>query len=251
LLNGQNGGIGFQSAWVQGGSDFDSIVAGNLTYPNYASFGNSVLQTPPQDFSSTPFREVNTIAGGQGGPNNPLYISYLVRKISDVPTAPTPADDYFGLVLYGPPGQNNGIFIGDPSETSTFALGTAGLASIGLELSDDAVNLGQTSLLLVKIDFSGGPDTISLYVNPDLSQALGTPDAIKTDVNLQNIQAIGFVGGYGTYQYDEIRSATSLGEVRAGVQATSAVPDSPIGAAWLLLPCFVSVAMRRYGARQA
>jgi len=246
-LNGQNGGTGFQAPWVQGGSDFDKIVAGNLTYPNYPSAGNSVLQSPPQDFNSSPFRDINTIAGS--GPNSPLYVSYLVKKISDVPTAPSAAEDYFGLVLYGPPGQNFGLFIGDPSESSNFALGTAGLPSVGSELSNDLVT-GETALLLARIEFGqGNNDTVSLFVNPDLAQPLGAPDATKSGFTLQNIQAIGFVGGYGTYQYDEIRAATSLEELLAPEGGTN-VPDSPIGAAWVLLPCFASAVMR-YRMRKA
>ncbi len=252
-LDGQNGGTGFQNPWVQGGSDLDLIQGGSLTYPGYASAGNSVLQTPPQDFNSTPFRDVNTISGGQGGPNNPLYVSYLVKKISDSPqsTTPTPAEDYFGLVLYGPPGQNNGILIGDPSESSNFSLGTAGSPSTGAEISGKTVTIGETALLIAKIDFSGGNDTISLFVNPDLSLPLGAPDAIKTDVDLQNIQAIGFVGGYGTYQYDEIRASTTLSELLTPEGINNNVPDSPVSAAWVLLPCFASAMIRRFRARQS
>jgi len=245
-LNGQNGGTGFSAPWVQGGSDLDQVVAGNLTYPNYPSTGNSVLQSPPQDFQSSPFREINTIAGSP--PNSPLYVSYLVKKISGVPAAPTPAEDYFGLVLYGPPGQDFGLFIGDPSESPNFALGTAGLASVGAEISDDLVT-GNTALLIARIQFGqGNNDSVDLFVNPDLTQPLGTPDATKSGFTLQNIQAIGFVGGYGTYQYDEIRSGTSLEDLLTPESIPT--PDSPIGAAWVLLPCFAS-ALMRYRARKS
>jgi hypothetical protein len=252
-LNGQNGGTGFTGAWIEGGDagDLDTIALGTLTYPLYVGSGNSGVENfgPNTDNNSTPFRDVATIAGAQGGPNNPLYVSFLMKKLSGVPEAPSAAEDFFGLALYGPPGQD-ALFIGDSSESVNFGLGTAGSPSLPGETSSKAVTIGDTALLLVKIDFSGNTDTFSLYVNPDLSQALGAADAVKTDLDLQNIQGIGFLGGYGTYQYDEIRAGTSIEELLnpEGVQGT--VPDSPIGAAWVLLPCFVSAVVRRYRARQ-
>jgi hypothetical protein len=167
--------------------------------------------------------------------------------------APPPggaADAFFGLALYGPGGQDP-IFIGDSSESGNFALGTAGSPSVGGEISGKSVNLGETALLLVKLDFGAQDDTISLFVNPNLALPLGAPDATKI-TDLSNLHSIGILGGFGTYQYDEIRGGTSVEDILTfDPQAVTPTPDSPIGAAWVLLPCFASAVMRRYRARQA
>jgi len=250
-VNGSNGGTGFTGAWTEGGDvgDLDTIATGTLSYPGYGGVGNSAIETfgANTDNNSNLFRDVATIAGGPGGQNNPLYISYLVKKISDVPAGQTANDSLFGLALYGPGGQDP-IFIGDPSESGSFALGTAGFPSLIGETSSKAVNIGETTLLLARIDFGAQNDTISLFVNPNLSLALPlVADATKV-TDLSNIQGIGILGGFGTYQYDEIRAATSLDELVSPESIPT--PDSPIGAAWVLLPCFAS-ALMRYRARKA
>ena len=257
-VDGQNGGSGFGGAWIEGGDvpSLDTITAGSLTYPLWPSAGNSAVENfgPLTANNSNLFRDANTIAFGPGGNNNPFYIGYLVKKLTDSPVAPPPggaADAFFGLALYGPGGQDP-IFIGDSSESGNFALGTAGSPSVGGEISGKSVNLGETALLLVRLDFGPQDDTISLFVNPNLALPLpAVADATKT-TDLSNLHSIGILGGFGTYQYDEIRGGTSVDEILTfDPQAVTPTPDSPIGAAWVLLPCFASAVMRRYRARQA
>jgi hypothetical protein len=244
-LFGQNGGTGFSGAWTEGGdpAEHDTIQAGSLTYPSYPSSGNSGHSVPPSDFIQTPFRDVPTIPGV---PGSTLWVSYLLQKNSDNTTGSPLNGDYFGLVLYGP-GANEGVLIGDSSESANFALGTAGSPSTGSELSSVPVGLGSTSLLVAKIEFQPGADNISLFVNPNLAlgeAGLGAPSATKNDLDLQVIQAIGFVSGFDeVYSYDEIRASDSF----AGL--VTPVPDS-CTAAWILLPCFAA-AVRRYRARSA
>jgi hypothetical protein len=241
-VNGQNGGTGFSGPWLEGGetAQLDTIQGGNAL-----SAGNSGLGLPPSDFIQTPFRDLNTIPGT---PGSTLWVSYLFHKNSGNTTGEPLNEDYFGLVLYGP-GANEAVLLGDSSESANFALGTAGSPSTGGELSSVPVDEGSTTLLVAKIEFQPGADNISLFVNPDLSAGEPTiPNATKTDFDLQVISALGFVSGFdAVYSYDEIKGARNFSDL---VDGANNVPDSS-SAAWLLLPCFVSAAVRRYRAQHA
>jgi hypothetical protein len=235
-LNGQNGGSGFSSAWSEG-NDFDKIQSGNLSYPSFPSLGNSVSSVPPQDFSTAPFRAINTISGTDG---TSLWVGYLFQKNSDN-TQSFPVDsDYFGLVVYGSTG--NGVFIGDPGDSTKFAVGTAGAGTGAGELSSTDVTLHSTAFLVAKIDFHSGADTISLFVNPDISAGTpSTPSATKNNLDLGNITSIGFLAGWNAvYSYDEIRAGATF----------SSVPE-PVSAVWVLGACGLFAVIRRYRARRA
>jgi hypothetical protein len=211
-LSGRNGGTGFSGPWTEGASttQFDNIQPGSLSYLSFAGSGNSVLSVPPWDYSSAPVRtaEVSGVAGTS------VWIAYLVRKESDNTLVAPIAEDYFGLILNGT-ATAEALFIGDPGESATFALGTAGKPSTGAELSSVPVGLAQTALLVAKIDFRAGMDSVRLFVNPDLAAGEPTaPSATKNDLDLGNIVSIGFLSGYdAVYSYDEIRLGPSFQSV--------------------------------------
>jgi hypothetical protein len=201
---GQNGGNGFIGPWTEGGlaAQYDRIQPNNLSYPGVLSLGNSAASVPPSDYYSAPSRSVS-IAAVDG---SSIWVGYLLRKESDNTLGAPVIEDYFGLVLYGS-ATGESLFIGDPGESSTFALGTAGSASAGDELSTFPVEMLETVFLAAKISFKEGPDVVQLFVNPDSSKGEPTvANAIKTNLDLGNISLLGFLSGYdAVYSYDEIR----------------------------------------------
>src|SRR5688572_8022514 len=196
-VSGQNGGTGFTGAWTEGGdaSELDTIQSGSLSYPSYGSSGNSGLVVPPSDFVQAPFRAGVSIPGTDG---TSAWVSYVVQKNSDNTTGIPVVEDYFGLVLYGTGSGGEGLLIGDSTESANFALGTAGFVSTAGEISSIPVGLDAIALLVAKIDFQAGPDSVSLYVNPDLSlgEAGLVALATKNDLDLGDITSLGFVASH-------------------------------------------------------
>jgi hypothetical protein len=246
-VSGQSGGTGFTGAWVEGGdlAELDTIQAPGLSYPLYPSLGNAGLSVPPSDFVQAPFRASISIPGTAG---TTAWVSYLVRKDSNNTTGIPVGEDYFGLTLYGTGSGGNGLLLGDSGESANFALGTAGSLSNPGEISTTPVGLGSTALVIAKIEFTGLNETVTLYVNPDLSlgEAGLVAAASKSDLDLGDVTSLGFVASHNpVYSYDELRGASSF----AGLVAP--LPDGGASAAWILLPCFLSAAVRRYRARNA
>jgi len=229
-LDGLNGGTGFSGPWSESGSrgEFDTIQSGSLSYPGFPSTGNSVLSVPPSDYFSAPFRTVNSIAGVDG---TSLWIGYLFRKESDNTLGAPVTEDYFGLVVYGS-AANEGVFIGDPGDSTSFALGTAGAASTAGELSSIAVPLKNTAFLVAKVSFHAGADTVQLFVNPNISAGEPkTPSATKTNLDLGNISGLGLLAGYNAvYSYDEIRAGPTFSSLVGVPAPTLGITLTPAGA---------------------
>ena len=204
-VQGRNGGIGFGGAWTESSSDKDTIQPGSLLYSGVSTSGQSAHSLAPTDFYSELYREMVDIPGTGG---TTLWASFLMRKNADGANG-EPAD-YFGLALFAT--GIDGVFIGDPSETNTFSLGTVGTASTGGEISTIPLVLGSTAFLVVRIDFSSvGNETIRLFVNSNpAAPNLTTPDAIKTDLDFSDLTALGvYAGEDADWSLDEIRIGTS------------------------------------------
>ena len=217
-VNGSNGGIGFAGPWAEDGlsPDYDSIRASSLNTQALEVSGNSATSRAPDALWTGLSRAITTIAGT---PGTTLWVSLLVRKETAGGVAP---EDYFGLVLY--PTAGDGLFIGDPYENDVWTLGVAGIGE-GLFPSTRAVTTGATVLLVAKITFSAGADTIRLFVNPPLGGPPGDASAaaVKADFNLSDIESIGILAGSSSadprWSYDEIRLGTQFADVAPGLSA--------------------------------
>ncbi|MEM9659063.1 MAG: hypothetical protein AAF961_11945, partial [Planctomycetota bacterium] len=95
---------------------------------------------------------------------------------------------------------------------------------------------GETSLLVLKAQFTGGADTFSLFVNPTLGDAEPlTPDAVRT-------ASIGLAQGLtvyssGAFSLDEIRLGETFGDV-------TPIPE-PAALAQLILAALALTALAR------
>ena len=212
-LHGKNLGQGFSGPWMESGSasDYDLIVSESLGFPFLATAGNALLSRAPSTFGSDLFRQIGTAISGT--PGTTVWVSFLMRKTSN--GSASPQDDYFGVALYPSNPALPALFIGDTSESNLYSLGIAGSAAGQTASSVTSKVAGTATLLVVKITFADGPETIELFVNPNPSEpAPTTANATKTDLNIPGITALGVLGGLdATWRFDEIRIATSFAEV--------------------------------------
>ena len=213
VLHGKNMGEGFNGPWTESGSqsDYDLIASESLSFPFLATAGNALLSRAPSTFGTDLFRQLATSVGGT--PGTTLWVSFLIRKTSN--GSASPQDDYFGLALYPSNPALPALFIGDTGESNLYSLGNAGSAGGQVASSVTSKVAANATLLVVKITFADGPETIELFVNPDPSQpAPTTANATKTDLNVPGIIALGILGGFdATWRADEIRIATTFAEV--------------------------------------
>ena len=72
--------------------------------------------------------------------------------------------------------------------------------------------VGETSLLVVKLESLAGQDKFTLYVNPDINQPEPDSDLIKTDLDLGAAREI-HLYQTGEYSIDEIRIGDTFGDV--------------------------------------
>jgi hypothetical protein len=207
VLNGKTGGTGFTDGWAEAGvsSDYDTIQAGSLTFGDLFTTANSVASKAPHSTFTDLSRSLAHIAGTAG---KVVWVSWLLRKDSTVTTSQA---DYFGLVLYA---TNSSVFLGRPSESNTWVVSTAGSAAVAGEDSALPVSQAATALLVAKISFVSGNETVQLFVNP----APGTTEptaaaATKTNVDLDQLVALGVLGGDAAWSFDEIRLGTTFADV--------------------------------------
>ena len=206
-LHGKGTGTGFGGAWVEvdSASDYDQVQSGSLPHPTLFSTGNSVASHAPSIAYTDLSRELTNIAGT---PGSVVWVSFLVRKDSAVTSS---TGDYFGVALYT---SGDGLFIGKPGETNTWVISTAGAAPVAGEDSGVAITQATTVFLAVKITFAAGNDTIQLFVNPAPGAAAPAgAAATKSDIDLDQLDALGVLGGEVEWSFDEIRLGTTFADV--------------------------------------
>ncbi len=199
-----NGGTGFSAPWVVGG--FNAAVANynfvddvSLIYPSLeASVGGSVSGVAALQINGS------TRALAQTLPET-FYVSFLLQ-----PNGTLGEGDFggfFGLTLNG---SSNDLFIGKPGAHATdqYILETRGGG--GQVPSGVQVDVDHTAFLVLKAQ---GNDAFSLFVNPKPGQSEPShPDALKTDLDLGNVNRIG-IYSTGAFTIDEIRIGTTYEDV--------------------------------------
>lgn len=212
FLQGQNGGTGFSSGWLGAPNFFneDARIAPGLTYPGYASSGSSarMLQANFRDnhrFLDTdpagPFAGYLDGAGNIGADGTELWISYLgIDSTASLGGGKLDLRMHRDLALANPNDEPPGANI-----------------VLQLELAD--LNDLNPDLLVAHIQFGASQDTVTIYINPDLSQAPtgGTVVNLASTVDV-SFDAIEIAGEYfasptpsGTF--DEIRIAETAADI--------------------------------------
>ncbi len=208
-FNGANGGSGWAAGWSSGGSS-TTIAATGLQDPLAAmpASGAAAMLTIPFAFASiTQTRDLTTTLGT---PSTTTWLSFLIKPNSMLP------GDYLGIQFGGP--SANRAFVG--YNGNAFLLEQVGGAG-RVTVSGITPSTGQTYLLTVKIDFTAGADSMTLYVNttPGLSGPDSAFTATKNNLDLGTFTQVGLNGGRLLFD-----NASQLDELRIGSNYIDVAP---------------------------
>lgn len=230
-LHGAAGGLGWSAPWiVQNNSTtlpgFSIDNVSPLAYPgiktdgNYASGGTGYLAAYRQlDRASDLIAPYLNTASSIGKHGTTLWFSALMRKEK---------------------ADNIGIYFGSEWSSRRLRFGYPGTAAnvdgirywaLTLDgqnyLSDVPIVVGETALLVGKVEF-GPTSTVSMYVNPDLSQGMPEePHVVAATTSDLSFKSVVFYGGnpHSESSLDEIRIGTTFHSVTQGEM--DYIPPSP------------------------
>jgi len=205
---GANGGQGFGGAWEPGGfnvskSDVFSVQPGGLSFSNLAVSGKNHLRIEAPAEGDSAICGVGRLLGADlAVPGAVHYLSFLCRP---------DADGGYGVVVVGT-GTGRELSIGRSSSQPEYHLSQRGGA--GRIFSNVNVVVGETVLLVVKMEFAEGPDRFTLFINPAPGQPEPRSDVVKLDLDLAT----------ATHLFLYSRSAWSVDELRLGQTWASVTP---------------------------
>lgn len=224
FIHDQNGGDGFDGRWLGApkffGEDTKAVRPG-LAYPGYPS-GGGAARMNRADYRGN-HRRLDTSAGGPfadhldgdgniGRDGTELWIAYLA----------TDGDDGTGG------GFANLRFFRKPANP-----GKPEHAEAVLHLPLTNVLDGNTHLLVAHVAFAAGPDTVTLFVDPDLSVAPAsgkTLDAETTaDASFDTLEISGeyYVKPAPSATWDEIRIGATARDVGFAAAAERGLAETP------------------------
>ena len=228
------GGTGWSGAWVKRSltTNIFKNRSGSLGYSTLKTFNNRLSDTATtysgvaryinvSNSPGAPFAGYISSSNRIGKPNTTLYLSVLMKKNS------TDKDMYSALYLAR---LDNSTSLGVPEETAgmgTFGIGYFGDSSIAagkkywsLKIenqtykSADTIILGQTALLVLKIEYLDSTTKYSLFVNPSTIGSAGEPSTASVSITVNKImefRSLAISGNHkcGDGDVDEIRMSTT------------------------------------------
>ena len=207
-LAGQQGGHGFGGAWEPGGfntrnSEVFQMKPGPLTYSNLAVSGSDHLSIDlPIDGGSAICGVGRHLGRDLAVPGTTCYLSFLYRP---------DAEGGYGSVVVGT-GEGRELSIGRSTSGAPFHISQRG--GTGRVFSRHDAVVGETFFIVVKMEFTEGPDRFTLFINPAPGQPEPAGEAIKEDLDLTS----------ATHLFLYSRSAWSVDELRLGRTWASVTP---------------------------
>lgn len=219
-LNGQSGGgsFGFSDSW-SGDTSFD-IGSGSLASPTGQPVGaaNSVTSTA---FAAN--RDIHrTLTAPLGASNTTAYFSFLLRPEGILHQGF--ADGWFGFVLQG----GFPVYVDMGSFTNQYGVEVSGTSS----LSSTAAVVGETTFIVLRIDFTAGVDPARIYINPLPGNEPNVADAAVLGNGIGVVTTVGLTGP-GAYRFDTLKVGTTWADV-APVPEPSTIVLIAIGCLGLL-----------------
>ncbi len=238
-LNALNGGTGFSDAWFVNQSTY-TVANGSLGDPTstLSSSGNSLYHTGLQPQAR---RNLNVSLGTTG---TTIYCSFLLRQ-DTIGDFTQDNHDFGGLILGGVNQPDifglSGLYIGRGAFgalSDKYVLGSAGNASSEIGSGVPAV-IGNTALLVIRLDFFADADKVALYVNPSPGSPEPPAGTEFTGIDLGAFTQLAIThGNNSAWMTDEIRIATTWSEVT--------VPESSS----IILLCAEAVSVLVYALRR-
>ncbi|HEX9400989.1 MAG TPA: hypothetical protein VF912_12840 [Anaeromyxobacter sp.] len=201
-----HGGAGFSGPWnndlaptLQGYSWSDST----LRITGLQASGGSVSGDASDLTFSLASRNLSTFVATYPT----VYVSFLVQPRGTLNEGA--AGGFFGLFLRGSSGY---LFIGKPGAGAVDQYVLETLGGAAQVASGVPVVLGRTVLLVMKAQFTPANDVFTLYVDPPVKGSEPASGAVKSDLDLGPLSALGIYSG-GAFAIDEIRVGTTYADV--------------------------------------
>jgi autotransporter-associated beta strand protein len=229
-LTGQSGGFGWSGSWQTVNNGPSSVQAGSLVAGANAPAGYDSLSTWNAAFSpnnTRTGRRLDTSAGGSLGAKGyidangnvglsgkTIYISFLQQ--------PNGNTSYYEFEFHrgdlGDPGRIGGIGNDSGANTSVYLrVPSAGQTVIGPGSSS-------VNLYVVRIDFLGGNDTVTVYQNPTSATEPASATLILANAGDMSFNGFSFgcFNNGRTVAHDEIRIGETYADVTSPAGASSA-----------------------------
>jgi len=217
-LLGASGGSGFSTAWQIGPAPANSsanyvLGSGSLSFDPLSVGGQSASSAAISGIGGL-LRNLNQTFGAD---NSTMYMSFLLRPEGTLNAGFS--FGYFGVSLRS---SANDVFIGKPGggDHNDWALETRGGA--GQFSSGVAAAVGQTTFLVVRADFSAGPDKFTLYLNPTPGGTEPLTGTVKSDVDSGVISGVEIFSS-GAFSIDEIRIGDTFADVTPVPEPSTAI----------------------------
>ena len=219
---GKNGGIGWESPWVNVNGDSGNIVAGSLVAGNNGPLGYDAESLGNSSFVPNAQRDgrmLDTSPGGRfglagyideagniGADGTTIYLSFLQQ--------PNGTSLFYEFEFHrddlGDPGRVGGV--GNDTSDPVIRLRTGGV--------QNTIGAGSTgvNLYVVRIDFKEGNDDVFVYQNPISATEPSVATLTVTDASDMSFDGISFgafVNGR-TVKHDEVRVGQNWSDVMFG-----------------------------------
>jgi hypothetical protein len=197
---GRNGGSGFTTGYdpfsAFGSTTAGTINAPGLTFPGLLTRGNRYT-TDGNDNAG-----VRRMPANNGETPGELWIAFLTSA------EPGGQPPYAGMSLVN--GNDEELFLGKPFNASEYGIDQSG----GLQTAGGAIVSTDTTLLVYRITFAAGPDTVSMFVNP--APGAASPGQPALDASRDNVPFDGVIFNSGNtpgFNFDELRIGATYADV--------------------------------------
>jgi hypothetical protein len=229
-LAGQNGGIGWGSAWQAGAGG--SVVSGSLSYGTLATTGNSLVISGTSGALASTFRTLSTAYGA-----GTYYVSFIGQRLSPHATLDQNTIRASSFQLHAGTGTSaderisaGKVTTASPNQTYNWSMFSDGSGAFVENSTTPITDLAFIVWELEVADSTDGEgpgvsaDIARMWVDPVLGGPLGTPDAEldQTDANNHDylFQKVRLFAGaasggnpYASFAIDEIRIGETLEDV--------------------------------------
>lgn len=169
------------------------------------------LHPPAVNTSAVAFRPLTTTFGADG---TTVYLSFLAQATNS-------GSRFLGLSLFsGSPGTTGTeqLFVGKLNGFGTFGI-TSGSGS-----ANTSAPSATLSLLVARIDFVTGPDTVTLYVNPTVGAPEPAASTTLTGFSIGTFDYLRLAAGAGNSTGATSTVTGTLDELRIGNTFASVTP---------------------------
>lgn len=218
-LGSLGGGTGFAGTWrhTLRGSSGSGVrpqpKREPLQYPDLLVSGGS-CQVGASDAMQVSQRRIPDALSSTLTNGSVVYLSFLLR-----PEGTLNEGILNGYFVAGLVGDHGDVFAGKPGGDRMDRYVVEQSGGGGQAVSEVAPKIGETALLVLKVEFREGPEKATLFVNPKPGESEPATGVTKEDVDLGNLDFV-MLYSTGAHSVDEVRLGTSFASVVPRVGAS-------------------------------